>query len=428
MSDPSPKPAPCCEPTNNDSSCCGPAREETTCCAPPPTAASTCCPTHATEGTAETKVETPVSCCGGVVAVPAAPKSPASADVSLPDWIEGFVETPVGKVPRVGTTLRFADHVGTWKARWAINRGNYKIEPGLYAVGTPTAESPVLVSANYKMSFDRLRSELRLRDAWILVLDTRGINVWCAAGKGTFGSDEIIKRIVESRLIEVVSHRKLIVPQLGAPGVSAPKVKALTAFRVVYGPVRAADLPAFLDAGMKATPEMRQVQFPLRDRVALIPVELVMATKYALIVTAALFFLAGVGPGFFSSENLLIYGPRVALLFLGVCLAAVVLTPALLPWLPGRPFAVKGLWVGLAFAALVVAYGASQAGYFHNWLSIAACLLALPAVASFLGMNFTGSSTYTSLSGVRREMRIAVPLQIAGAALGLAFWIVGRFV
>jgi acetyl-CoA decarbonylase/synthase complex subunit gamma len=52
----------------------------------------------------------------------------------------------------------------------------------------------------------------------------------------------------------------------------------------------------------------------------------------------------------------------------------------------------------------------------------------IPAVASFLGMNFTGASTYTSLSGVRREMRVAVPLQILGAVAGLGLWLAGRFV
>jgi acetyl-CoA decarbonylase/synthase complex subunit gamma len=49
------------------------------------------------------------------------------------------------------------------------------------------------------------------------------------------------------------------------------------------------------------------------------------------------------------------------------------------------------------------------------------------AFSGFLGMNFTGASTYTSLSGVRREMRWAVPLEIAVALLGLILWIGTRF-
>jgi hypothetical protein len=39
--------------------------------------------------------------------------------------------------------------------------------------------------------------------------DTKGINVWCAAWKGTFGTEELIRRIETSGLAAVVSHRTL---------------------------------------------------------------------------------------------------------------------------------------------------------------------------------------------------------------------------
>ena len=102
-----------------------------------------------------------------------------------PYWIEGKVSSPVGPVPRATTGLIWRDYLGSFKARWGYRRMHYLIKPGLYAVGNPDAESEVIVTANFKMSFDRLRSQLTGRDFWILVLDTRGINVWCAAGKGT---------------------------------------------------------------------------------------------------------------------------------------------------------------------------------------------------------------------------------------------------
>ena len=129
---------------------------------------------------------------------------------------------------------------------------HYAVDPGLYAVGNPDGESPVLVTANYKMSFDMLREALPNRNAWILVLDTKGINVWCAAGKGTFGTTELVNRIASSGLPRIVSHRELIVPQLSGPGVAAHEVKRLSGFKVIYGPIRAADLPNFLDRGFKA--------------------------------------------------------------------------------------------------------------------------------------------------------------------------------
>jgi len=338
-----------------------------------------------------------------------------------------MVRTATGEIPRVSATLNFADRLGSAKSRWGIGRMHYIVEPGLYAAGYPTAESPVLVTANYKMSFDQLRSQLKGIDAWIMVLDTKGINVWCAAGKKTFSTEEIVNRLAAVRLKEIVSHRRLVVPQLGAPGVSAHEVKSRSGFRVVYGPVRAEDVPEFLAAGMKATPQMRKVRFDFHDRVVLIPVELVMASKYLLLVSVGLFILAGLGTGGYSVQRGMAIGRQSVLLLVIGYLAGTILPPALLPWLPGRAFSLKGVWVGLVVALAVVGYSLNNPGVFTNQFSVVAWLLILPAVASFLAMNFTGASTYTSLSGVRREIRIAVPIQAVSAALGLGLWMTGLF-
>ena len=342
-------------------------------------------------------------------------------------WADGVVRTAFGDIPRARTILSTRDRLGTLRARLGIGRMRYRIPPGLYAVGSPTADSPVLVSANFKMSFDRLRSALPGRDAWMLVLDTRGINVWCAAGKGTFGTDEIVRRVRECALDRIVSHRRLVVPQLGAPGVSAHKVHKGCGFRVVYGPVRASDLPAFLDARMTATPAMRQVRFTLSDRAVLIPVELVMGAKYALLVAAAFLLLGGLGPSGYTLANLRTTGVASASLVLASFISAVVLGPALLPWLPGRPFAVKGAALGAGLVAVGLVYGLPGPGVFGSWLHAAAWALIVPTLASFVVMNFTGASTFTSLSGVLREMRVAVPAQIAGAVAGVGLWMTGLF-
>ncbi len=343
-------------------------------------------------------------------------------------YVTGTVPTPVGDVPQVATGLTIRDRFGTWKARWAIGRMHYTVQPGLYAVGDPTPDSPVLVTANYKMSFDRLRCELGGRSVWIMVLDTNGINVWCAAGKGTFGTDELVHRVEAVRLGEIVSHRTLVLPQLGAVGVSAHEAKRRCGFRVVYGPVRAEDLPAFLDAGMEATPEMRRVRFALADRLTLVPVEIMLSLKEAIFIAVAFMLLSGLGPDGYTLARLASIGPVSVAVFLVAWLGGSLLVPALLPYLPGRAFALKGLWVGLL---LLLAIGAGVwplPGIFANWATVAGWALLVPTIASFMGMDFTGASTYTSLSGVRREMRIAVPLQLAAAAVGLTLWIVGRFV
>ena len=339
-------------------------------------------------------------------------------------WIDGWVETVAGPVPRVRTALSSADRFGAWRVRWGIDRMGYTVEPGLYAAGSPLPESPVFVSANYKMSFDLLRSRLSGRDVWILVLDTAGVNVWCAAGKGTFGTEELLRRINVTGLDKIVTHRKLVVPQLGATGVSAHKIKKESGFRVVYGPVRVADLPAFLDAGMKASPAMREVDFQLRDRLVLTPVELIASGRYALPAAAALALLSGLGRGGYSLSRAFSDGPAAAAILLGAWIVGAVVIPVLLPWLPGRAFSVKGIWAGLFY--LLAAFWLT-AGFERGWAAQVAWLFIVPSVTSYLGMNFTGSSTFTSLSGVLKEMRLAIPLQLFCAIVGLAFWITALF-
>jgi acetyl-CoA decarbonylase/synthase complex subunit gamma len=305
---------------------------------------------------------------------------------------------------------------------------HYTVDPGLYALGKPDEHSAVLVTANYKMSFDKLRGALPGRNVWILVLDTKGINVWCAAGKGTFSTTELVSRIESSGLTSVVSHRELILPQLSGPGVSAHEVKRLSGFKVIYGPIRAADLPNFLDAGLKATPEMRLKTFTIRERIVLIPVELIAALKAGLITIAILFLISLLGRAGETWVMALSHGLFSGLAVLTAILAGVVLTPLLLPWLPGRAFSVKGLSLGLLSAAILLVFRWGGWATMLNSLEILAWLLLIPALSAYLAMNFTGASTYTSLSGVKREMRWALPLEIGAGIVGIILWFGSNFI
>ena len=343
-------------------------------------------------------------------------------------FIIGSVQTPTGDIPKISSDLSWPDHWGSIKARWGVGRMHYTVDPGLYALGEPNEQSPVLVTANYKMSFDRLREALSNRNAWILVLDTNGINVWCAAGKGTFGTDELVRRIEFSQLNRVVSHRELILPQLSGPGVAAHKVKKRTGFKVLYGPIQATDLSAFLDAGMEATPKMRRKTFTMLERLVLIPVELVSALKWSLLILPAFFLLGGLGAPSGFWQGVLNDGLFAVLNLLGALLAGAILTPILLPWLPGRAFSQKGLIMGLITTLFITLFGAFYLNIRQDYMNILAWFFLAPALSAYLAMNFTGASTYTSLSGVRKEMRWAVPLEIVGGVAGLTLWVGSRFV
>jgi hypothetical protein len=312
-----------------------------------------------------------------------------------------------GEIPPTDSTITGANRLDHLLARCGIRRAAHRVQPGLYALGHPDSNSPVLVTANYTLSFDALRSALRGHDGYILVLDTRGINVWCAAGEGTFGTEELVHRVGAAGLAELVEHRRLILPQLGAPGVAAHEVKRRTGFAVEYGPVRAADLPQYLRAG-QATSEMRRVTFHLRDRVVLIPVEVVHLAVPAAIA-AILFYVVG--------------GPLAAWASTSAILAGVVAFPILLPWLPTHDFSVKGFFLGFCVAlpfALAAALRHPEATWWQSSLAALSFLLTMMPVTAFLALNFTGSTTFTSRSGVRREIFAYVPAMAGMLGLGVA--------
>ncbi len=334
---------------------------------------------------------------------------------AFPEWPAGM---PADRTVRQVTGgLPWRDRLGIWAARWGIGRMRYRVEPGLYKLGEAAAASPVLVTANYRMTFARLLKELPGRNAWILVLDTKGINVWCAAGKGTFGTDELTNRIALTGLASVVTHKTLVLPQLGAPGVAAHEVRKRTGFKVEYGPVQARDLPRFLDNGMNATDDMRRVRFPMRDRLALTPMEIIPGMKLAPAVVALVILFrwiegspwnAGLG--------------RELIAYFGAIFTGAFAFQVFLPWIPFRSFALKGWLLGLVWAGTMVLWIRPP-----GWAA-ASHLLILPALASFIALNFTGATTFTSLSGVVKEMRVAVPAMITSAVLGILIRVVPRFI
>jgi len=313
----------------------------------------------------------------------------------------------VRNIPSVSSQIPISDVFAGWKVRWGFGRNTYRVEPGLYARGKPTTDSPVLVTANYKLTFDALRKELSGIDAWLLVLDTKGVNVWCAAGKGTFGTAELVRRAAAVGLKTVVSHRVLVLPQLGAPGVAAHEVLKASGFRVVYGPVRAKDVPAFLGSGMKKDDAMRRVEFGIKDRLSVAPVELAHAWPFILAAFAAAALLPLLS-GRFSAAS---FG-RLSLLFVSPIIVGAIVFPALLPVLPFKPFALKGTILGLVWAL-----GASAALGLGVPDTVAYVLIATSLV-SFIAMNFTGASTYTNLTGATLEVKIGLPIMIIAAIVG----------
>lgn len=342
----------------------------------------------------------------------------------LCSYVDKFIQTDAGPVPIIKSALEKKDLFSTFYVRCGISRHQYSVSPGLYGIGNPDKHSEVLVTANFKLTFDHLRQELPGINAWILVLDTNGINVWCAAGKGTFSTRELVNRIKDAFLEKIVDHKRVIVPQLGATGVSAREVKKLSGFRVVYGPVRAKDIPAFLKNNKKADKKMRQVTFTLYERFILTPVEVQITLKPALITALVLFILSGFGPGIFSLSGAVERGVVcVAALLTGIVSGAFI-TPVLLPFIPSRQFALKGIITGSVLALLFMILTAPAV---NGTAGFPALFLFSVTVSSYLAMNFTGATPFTSPSGVEKEMKRYIPAQLVSLIIASGLWIFSAF-
>jgi len=311
--------------------------------------------------------------------------------------------------------ITFSDRLQHFLARVGLRRNRFRVQPGLYSLGKPDKSSHVFVTANYGLSFNKLREALAGMDCYILVLDTKGINVWCAAGKGTFGTEELICRVKEVRLERHIDHNVLILPQLGASGVAAHEIERRTGFRIEYGPIRAEDLSEYLQTH-RATPQMRLVRFDLRDRLILVPLEITHMILPTLIIMALLYFLSGPVPAFAA---------------LAIMVAGLMLFPVIIPWIPTPNFSTKGFILGSMIALpffIIVLFTSPTAAWWKGLGMAFPYLLLIPSLTAFITLNYTGATPYTSKSGVAREIFSYFPAMFwmfcAGTIIGIGFRLV----
>lgn len=338
---------------------------------------------------------------------------------SINKWIivEGI------RVPIISNELSAKDKLNKVLVRTGFNRKNYKVPFGLYGFGKPDENSDVFVTCNYKYSFDSVRVGLKGENCWLLVLDTKGINVWCAAGKGTFSSRELIYQLEKCNLKNIVKNKTIILPQLGATQMEPHLVKKYSGFDIMYGPIRSEDLLEFINNGKVATEKMRTITFNIKERLVLTPVEIIHSLKY-LVVMALFFYLIN----FISGE------PNINLTFkyeltniIYSILGGTVLFPLLLPILPFKSFSLKGGVLGfvmstLLYGGLIIDSSMVSKIYFLGMF------LGTALIVSILGLVFTGSTTYTSFSGVDYETKKSLPIFIVLGILSVLLILVSKFI
>jgi ubiquinone/menaquinone biosynthesis C-methylase UbiE len=274
-----------------------------------------------------------------------------------------------------------------------------KVRTGLYAVGNPMPDSPVLVTGNFDLTVRRLVRAIDGQvNVWLLVADSAGINVWCAAGGGYFTAEKIIAAIKSSHLDRVVNHHALILPQLCANGVDGWRIRRETGWGVHWGPAKARDIPAYLAARRKKTDAMRWVRFPLKDRLEMVTVTLGF---YGLLILVPVFIFWR--PMFWP----------VTLSLLGLSYFYAVVHP----WLPGRDGLFKS--IPLTILALAGLFLYTMLGHPLPAVSLFQWIVGLTGLSVFTGAELQGMSPL-----MRGEQANWGWEALIGLALGAVYWLV----
>jgi ubiquinone/menaquinone biosynthesis C-methylase UbiE len=303
---------------------------------------------------------------------------------------------PTPEIAAVSTTLTFGDRLANLVAYSFLYMTFLRVEPGLYKVGEPGPAAPLLVTGNFTLTFNLVRRALREMDAYVLVIDTHGINVWCASGAGKFDAREVALSHRAFRLAEVPRREPAVLPKLSATGVAKYKLRDDFGVKAAFGPVYIRDVGAYLAAGYRKTPAMNRVDWGLAKRIE-------VTWFFALLNAAAV----ALPLAFFHR----LYSPLVVAAVAAISL----LVGVLYPWLPTRLYSIKGLAATAPVAVSVLTYkwlagaGGSSLGKWAIFLAWAGILL---------GLEYAGNTSVSSASQMNEEFK---PGLVALAALTAAF-------
>ena len=122
-----------------------------------------------------------------------------------------------------------------------------QMEPGIYEFGEPTADSPLLTTTNFSLTYFSVAGEVESSGVpcWLLVCDSEGMSVLTAWAAGNFDAEVIAKMVKRFNPEEKIAHRKIVIPGLVAV-ISGELEDELSGWEVRVGPREAVDIPAYL--------------------------------------------------------------------------------------------------------------------------------------------------------------------------------------
>ncbi|OGP88107.1 MAG: acetyl-CoA decarbonylase/synthase complex subunit gamma [Deltaproteobacteria bacterium RBG_16_48_10] len=125
------------------------------------------------------------------------------------------------------------------------------MQQGIYPIGTPAENSPVLITTNFSLTYFIVSGEVESSrvPSWLLVMDTEGLSVLTAWAAGKFVGDAIGAFIKKSGITDKVKHRKVVIPGAVAAISGDLEEELGSEWEVKIGPREAAHIPAFLKMG-----------------------------------------------------------------------------------------------------------------------------------------------------------------------------------
>jgi acetyl-CoA decarbonylase/synthase complex subunit gamma len=126
-----------------------------------------------------------------------------------------------------------------------------QMNPGLYRVGSPGKDAPVLMTVNFSLTFFTLEGYLESAriPCFMLIVDTEGLSVLTAVAAGKLNETLVRDAIRKSDVEKEVSHKKLIIPGYAAP--LSGRIEEATGWKVMVGPRDAAEIGDFLNKEWK---------------------------------------------------------------------------------------------------------------------------------------------------------------------------------
>ena len=126
------------------------------------------------------------------------------------------------------------------------------MQQGIYPIGNPAADSPVLITTNFALTYFIVSGEIEASrvSAWLLVMDTEGLSVLTAWAAGKFVGDAIGQYVKKSGIMEKVNHKKLIIPGFVAAVSGDLEEELGPEWEVKIGPREAAHLTPYLKMGV----------------------------------------------------------------------------------------------------------------------------------------------------------------------------------